>query len=149
MNAAFPRSTASIFGHPIHPMLVPFPIAGFLGVLICDLAYIGSENLFWLNMGAWLIAGGLLFGGVAAIFGLIDFIFGRDIRRLPAAWAHLILNVLLMIVQVFNLLIHSRDGWTAVVPAGLTLSIIGAVLLLASGWMGAAMVYRHRVGVRP
>lgn len=144
-----PRSTASIAGHPIHPMLVPFPIACFVGALITDIAYWRTVNIMWSDFSSWLIAAGLLMGGLAALAGLIDFISNRAIRTQSPAWPHMIGNVIALVVALFNAFVHSHDAWTSVVPTGLILSAIVVAILLFTGWMGWSMVYRHRVGVAP
>lgn len=148
MDHPNPPSRASLFGHPLHPMLVPFPMVGFIGALLSDLAYYGSTNLLYLNMSSWLLLGGLIGGTLAAIAGLIDFSH-RQVRALTPAWLHMGLNLFVMVLETFNLLIHFRDGYTAVVPTGLTLSILSVLILGVSGWLGGALVYKHRVGVRP
>ena len=149
MNDSNPRSTARIGGHPIHPMLIPFPIASFIGALITDIAYWRTAEMMWSNFSAWLIAGGLVFGGLAALAGLIDFASNRAIRAQRPAWPHVIGNILALALSFINLLVHSRDGWTSVVPLGLMLSALVVVILLFTGWMGWSMVYRYRVGVAP
>ena len=60
----------------------------------------------------------------------------------------MVLNIVVYIIELFNAFVHSRDGWTSVVPTGLTLSIISVILLGASAWLGGSLVYKHRVGVR-
>lgn len=144
-----PRSTASIAGHPIHPMLVPFPIACFVGALITDITYWRTANIMWSDFSSWLIAAGLLMGGLAALAGLIDFISNRAVRMQSPAWPHMIGNVIALVVALFNAFVHSHDAWTSVVPTGLILSAIVVAILLFTGWMGWSMVYRHRVGVTP
>ena len=66
--------TAKIAGHPIHPMLVPIPIACFVGALLTDLAYWRTAEMTWSNFSAWLIAVGVVMGWVAAIAGAIALI---------------------------------------------------------------------------
>lgn len=144
-----PRSTASLFGHPLHPMLLPIPIACFIGALLTDLAYLGSANVQWSNFSIWLITFGLIGAGLASVAGLIDYVGDRRVRALGTAKAHLVLNLSLFVVELISAFVHSRDGWTAVVPTGLTLSIVGVALLGVSGWLGSSLVYKHRVGVRP
>jgi len=147
MPSPQPRSTAQIARHPIHPMLVPFPIVLFIGTLLTDLAYWFTAEIMWANFSAWLVTAGVVLGLLAAIAGLIDFIGEPLVRALPAAWFHLIGNGIALTLAIFNMLIHSRDGWTSVVPTGLILSALVVLILLFTGWMGGAMVYRHRVGV--
>ena len=143
-----PSSTAKIAGHPIHAMLVPFPIVCFVGALCTDIAYARSEDLQWANFSAWLLFSGLAMGVLAAIAGLIDFIADPRIRAQRPAWPHAIGNGVVLLLALFNNLVHSRDGWTSVMPAGLTLSALTVVGMLVTGWLGGALVYRHGVGVR-
>ncbi len=142
-----PRSTASIFGHPIHTMLVPFPIACFVGTFLTDLAYWRTANMQWANMSAWLLTVGLIVAAFAVIAGAIDFLGERRIRALGAAWIHAVGNAVALILSIFNAFVHSRDAYTSVVPAGLILSGLVVLILLVTGWNGWAMVYRHGVGV--
>jgi uncharacterized membrane protein len=141
------RPTAQIARHPIHPMLVPVPIVCFVGALITDITYALTAEMMWADFSAWFILVGLIFGVLAAIAGLSDFLGNRLIRQLTPAWPHLLGNLAVLIVAFFNMLIHSRDAWTSVVPTGLTLSIVTVLILPVTGWLGWAMVYRHGVGV--
>jgi uncharacterized membrane protein len=141
------RSTAKIGGHPIHPMLVPFPIAFFVGAFVTDLVYWRVPDAMWETFSVWLITAGLVMAGFAAIPGLIDFVSNRSIRALKSAWPHVLGNVLALLLSLINAFVHSRDGYTAVVPTGLILSGLVVAILLFTGWMGWEMVYRHRVGV--
>lgn len=142
-----PRSTASVFGHPIHPMLVPFPITCFIGALVTDIAYARTYDMQWATFSVWLLAAGLVFAFLAVIAGMTDFVGSRRIRSITAAWVHGIGNGVASILAIVNVFVHSRDGYTAVVPTGLTLSILTVVLMAVSGWLGASLVYRHGVGV--
>ena len=130
-------------------MLVPFPIVCWIGALVTDIVYSRSANIMWSNFSAWLITVGLLFGGLAALFGLIDFFGDRRIRGSTVAIAHMVINLTVWVIQLFNAFVHSRDGWTSVVPTGLTLSFIAVLLLVVSGWLGGHLVYRHGVGTPP
>jgi len=148
MDGPHPRSTASIAGHPIHPMLVPFPIAFFTLALVMDIAYWQSSNLTWKHFAEWLLLAGLVFGALAAVAGAVDFFSRREIRARSPAWPHAIGNVIVMFLAFFNSLVHARDGWTGVVPTGLALSFATVLLLLFTGWLGGALVFRHGVGVK-
>ena len=140
-------STARIAAHPIHPMLVPIPIACFVGTLLTDLVYWRTAEMTWSDFSAWLISVGVVVGWIAAIVGAIDLLGSRGIRRLGAAWAHAIGNLVVLALATLNMFVHTHDAWTSVVPWGLTLSALTVLLLLFTGWMGWALVYRHRVGV--
>src|SRR5690349_4487659 len=66
-------STARIANHPIHPMLVPIPIACFIGALITDIVYSVTAEMMWADFSVWLLLVGLICGALAAIAGLTDF----------------------------------------------------------------------------
>ncbi len=142
-----PRSTASIAGHPLHVMLVPIPITCFVGTLLTDLAYWRSDNLQWANFSAWLVTAGVIFGALAALAGITDFLGDGRIRDLRAAWIHGGGNAVALLFAILNAFVHSRDGYTAVIPQGLILSALTVLTLLITGWNGWTMVYRHGVGV--
>jgi uncharacterized membrane protein len=128
-------------------MLVPIPIACFVGTLLTDLAYWRSDNLQWAVMSSWMLAVGLIVALFAVIAGLIDFLGERRIRDLRAAWIHAGGNAVALVLAILNAFVHSRDGYTSVLPAGLILSTLTVLILLVTGWMGWQLVYRHRVGV--
>lgn len=148
MSESTLQSKASIKGHPLHPMLVPFPIASFTGALVTDIVYWRTANIMWSNFSAWLITAGLVTGALAALAGLIDFASRPAIRAQRPAWPHAIGNTIAMLLSFVNIFVHSRDGWTSVVPTGLILSAVVVLILLFTGWMGGSLVYRHRVGVQ-
>lgn len=144
-----PRSTASIGGHPLHVMLVPFPIACFVGTFFTDLTYAETADMQWANMSAWLLTVGLIISIFAVIAGAIDFFNEPRIRDLRAAWIHVIGNAVALILSIINAFVHSRDAYTSVVPIGLILSGIVVLILFVTGWNGWSMVHAHRVGILP
>lgn len=148
MSDDVPRSTAKIAGHPIHPMLVPFPIVCFTGALITDIVYWRTADIFWGDMSGWLLTFGLILSIFVVIAGAVDFFGDRRIRALPEAWIHGLGNAAALIVAIFNAFVHTRDAYTAVVPTGLILSVLTVAILVVTGWNGWDMVYRHRVGVQ-
>jgi uncharacterized membrane protein len=127
-------------------MLVPFPIAFFVGALITDIVYSRTANLSWQYFSIWLISAGLVFGGLAAVAGLVDYFGDRRVRAARPATPHMLVNFAAMLLSLLNAFVHSRDGWTAVVPQGLILSAIVVGLLMISGWLGGSLVYKHGVG---
>ena len=140
-------TTAQVARHPIHPMLVPIPIVCFIGALVTDIVYAVTAEMMWADFSAWFLLVGFVFGVLAAIAGLIDFLGNRRIRAQTPAWPHLLGNLAVLILAFFNNLIHTRDAWTSVVPVGLILSIVTVLILPITGWLGWSMVYRHGVGV--
>jgi uncharacterized membrane protein len=142
-----PRSTAMIADHPIHPMLIPFPIAFFAGTFVCDLVYWQTSNAAWAAATPWLLGAGLVMAALAAVIGLIDVFGDQQIRQLSTVWWHASANVLLVLIECFNLFIRYQQGPAAVIPEGLSLSLIAVLLLLFSGWKGGDLVFRGRIGV--
>jgi uncharacterized membrane protein len=140
-----PRSTAQIAGHPIHPMLIPFPIACFVLTLLSDIAFWRNANEFWSTASLWLLGVGLILAALAAVAGLIDVLSDSQIRNLGDAWLHAGGNVLAVVLELYNWYMRYQGG--AIVPTGLVLSLIVVAILLFTGWKGWEMVYRHKVGV--
>jgi uncharacterized membrane protein len=140
-----PQAAARSARPAVLPMLAPFSIACFAGALLTDLAYWLTPDVMWERFSVWLIAAGLVLAGLAAIAGVID--LARGARFATLAWPHAIGYVVAVALSLVNVLVHSRDGYTAVVPTGLTLSALVVVVLLVAGWLGSTMVDRQRVGV--
>jgi uncharacterized membrane protein len=128
-------------------MLVPFPIACFVGVLLTDIAYWRTAEMMWADFSAWLVTVGVIMGILAAIAGLTDFLGSRLVRAQTPAWPHFLGNLVALILAIVNMFVHTRDAWTSIVPWGLILSAVVVLILLVTGWLGWAMVYRHHVGV--
>ena len=142
-----PKSTAAIAGHPLHPMLIPFPVACFVLAFVSDLTFWKSGDPFWATASTWLLGVGLIMAALAAVAGLID-LFGDDrIRDLNDAWLHAGGNIVAVLIQLYNWYSRYQHGSEAVIPTGLILSLIVVLGLLFTGWKGWEMVYRHRVGV--
>jgi uncharacterized membrane protein len=125
-------------------MLVPFPIACFAGALVTDIVYWRSADVMWETFSDWLVTVGMIMAGLAIIAFLIDLVGGKQIRTL--AWPHAVGYVLAVLLSLANAFVHSRDGYTAIVPTGLTLSALVVVILLVTGWAGSALVDRDRTG---
>jgi len=143
---ANPRSTVQIFGHPIHPVLIPFPIAFLIGTLASDIVYRGTGDDFWALGAYWLLAAAIVMAAFAAVAGLIDFLGEPRIRALSAAWYHLLGNVTAVVLSLINFWLRYRDG-IAAYPTVLWISLAVVVLLLFNGWMGWELVYKYRVGI--
>ena len=142
-----PKSTAKIAGHPIHPMLIPFPIAFFVGTLVSDLVFWNVGGAFWAGVSFYLLGAGIVMALLAALAGFIEFFGDQRIRALSHAWQHMIGNLLAVAVAVVNFVIRLDDPAAAILPTGLILSAVVACILVFTGWLGGELVYRHRVGI--
>jgi uncharacterized membrane protein len=144
---ANPQSTAKIAGHPIHPMLIPFPIAFFVGTFACDIAFWITGNANWAMATPWLLGAGLIMGAFAALAGLTDVIGEERVRSLTDAWWHAGAIAIVVLIEIYNWYSRFDQGAAAIVPKGLILSLVVTCILLFAGWKGGEMVYRHRVGI--
>lgn len=142
-----PVSSANFMGHPIHPMLIPFPIVFFVATFLCDLVFWQTGNAGWAVAAMWLQGAGLVGAALAAIAGLVDFMGDARIRALNDAWQHAIGNVIAVLLSLFGFYWRYRYGAAAVVPVGLVLSLIVVLILLFTGWKGGNLVFIHRVAV--
>ena len=140
-------STVAIAGHPIHPLLVTFPIGLLVASAGSDLGYWWTRDLFWAQASFWLIGAGLFTAILAAATGLMDFLKIERVRKRSAGWAHMVLNVAVLGLTIVNFILRWNNQAGAILPTGLILSILVATLLGLSGWYGAELIYRHKVAV--
>lgn len=147
MLSPHPHSTARIAGHPIHPMLIPFPIVFFVSALVTDLVFLSEGDAVWAQASWWLLLSGLVAAALAATAGLVDFLGDRRIRSIGAAWGHMIGNIVAVALEAVNLLLRTDDPAGAVEGTGVVLSGVVVAILLVTGWLGGNLVFRHGVGV--
>jgi uncharacterized membrane protein len=142
---AHPQSTARIAGHPIHPMLIPFPIVCFILTFVCDILYTrGHTELA--TPSKWLLAIGLVMAALAAVAGLTDFLGEKRIQGSDAI-KHAIANVTAVVLELVNLLLRrGNDGFIG--STGVYISLVVVLILLYSGWKGGDLVFKHGMGVR-
>jgi uncharacterized membrane protein len=128
------RTAALARARTIHQSLAPFPVAYFAAAFVTDVAYWQTAEVMWERFSVWLVAGGLVMAALVAVATVIDLVSGRQ----KPAWFHALSYTLAVVLSLLNVLVHSRDGYTAVVPTGLTLSaIVVAILVLftfGAGW---------------
>ena len=138
------RLTTRPRGGPIHKILVSFSAAYFAGALVTDLAYWQMPDVLWERFSIWLITAGLIMAGVATIAYVIDLAGRRQIDR--PTWPRVVGYGIAVLLSLINAFVHSRDGYTAVVPTGLMLSGLVIFVLLLTAWVGMALANRPRVG---
>jgi uncharacterized membrane protein len=143
------ESTAAIAGHPLHHMLVAFPIAFLIGALATDLAFAGTKNAFWAQASYWLLIAGIVTALVAAIPGFLDFFTIDKARDLGIAWGHMIGNLVVVVLAIVNVWLRWSDPATGARGWGFALSLISAALLLVNGWLGGELAYRYGLGAIP
>lgn len=140
------RSRAALGGHPLHPMMIHFPVAALFGLVASDLGYLLSGDPFWARASLWLAGVGAFGGWLASIAGLVDLFSVRRIRRLVTGWCHAILAVMMLSLASLNWLQRYLAA-EQILPWGLYLSLLTALLIGLAGWLGGRLVYEHAVGV--
>jgi len=136
---------ASVDKHPLHPILVAFPIGLWMFSLVCDLMHQFGHDRMWSLMAWYAMVAGLLGALAAAVPGIIDFFAITDPRAGRVALLHLAINVGLILLFGVNAWVRTLLAPTSMVP--LLLSVVGIAGLMVSGWLGGELVYVHRVGV--
>ena len=139
-----PRSTAKIATHPIHPMLVPFPIVCFILTFVVDILYVRGDTGV-AGVSNWLLIIGLVMAALAAVAGLTDFFGDKRIQSSDAV-KHMLANVTAVVLEIVNLVMRMNNP-EFIASTGVYISGLVVLILLYSGWKGGDLVYRHGVGV--
>jgi uncharacterized membrane protein len=145
-------SKAKIMGHPIHPMLVAFPIVFYTVSLICFVAfqYFGN-NPFWYQVAYVSNFAGIATALLAAIPGFIDWAFGipRGVAAKRRGLIHMSLNVTALVLFAINayLIFGTFNNVPSNATTNVILSAVGVVVTLAAGYHGWALIGVHKVGV--
>ena len=141
------EARAKLLGHPIHQMLIPFPLGLLTTAIIFDVVRMITGNPLWSTIAFWLIAAGIIGGLAAAIFGLIDWTgIPRGTRAKRIGTVHGIGNVVLVVLFVASWLLR-RDNPAQPETLAIVLSLAGGGLSLVTGWLGGELVDRLGVGV--
>ncbi|WP_382322504.1 hypothetical protein ACFJGX_04755 [Hydrogenophaga sp. UC242_50] len=125
----------------MHALFALSSVPLFLGALLSDWAYAGSQEIQWLNFAAWLNAGGLLIAGPVLLWAAVDAL-RASAQRPRGGLLYLALLLITFVVGFVNALIHGKDGW-ATMPAGLILSAVVVVLAVAASASGLAGFLRR------
>jgi uncharacterized membrane protein len=145
-DGAHPRSTAQIAGHPIHPMLIPFPIVCFIGTLVTDIVFLNNHDPGWATASRYILGVGIVMAALAAVAGLTDFMGDDRIRRAGDALKHMLANVTAVVLEIVNFVLRLNSD-DAIGKVGVYLSAVVVLILIYSGWKGGDLVYRHGIGV--
>ena len=140
------RTPASIAGHPIHPMIVPIAIGGFILSFIFDVVCISSGKIDpWAAVAYYTMIGGIVGALLAAVFGLIDLLSLPAGHTKKVGLTHMVIMLAVVGLFICNAWLRSPDGSPSGVP--FVLSLVGVGLLAISGWLGGKLVFEAGVGV--
>jgi uncharacterized membrane protein len=141
------NSKAKLFGHPIHPMLIVFPLGLLATSLIFDVVHLATGNGRWADIAFWMIASGVIGGLIAAVFGLVDYLAipgGTRAKRMGLL--HGLGNVVVVALFAISWLLR-YDAPTTPGTLPFVLSVIAVGIALVTGWLGGELVDRLAVGV--
>ena len=139
-------SAVALVGHPIHVMMVHFPIAFVIATLGVDIFYWWSGDVFWVRVGLW--AAGLSFwtGVAASIVGTAELLLVRGIRVREASWSHAVAAMTLVAITGANWGLRLAYP-ESILPHGLALSGLASVMAGFAGWHGGKLVFDHGIGI--
>ena len=121
---------------------LPFKLVGgaaaacFIGALLTDIVYLQTANFVWTTFSVWLVTIGLIVALVASVVGLVDRLVHRRVATLGGLWPFLLGFALVVVVEIVNAFVHSRDAFESVYPEGIALSALAAILLVLTPFLG-------------
>ena len=140
-------SKASIKGHPIHPVLVAFPIGLWVFSLVSDIIFLAGGSATWGDVAFYTMGGGIVGALLAAIPGFVDlFSWSKSAVRTVGQW-HMALNLTAVVIFAVNFMLRLSGIYGYTLP--FVLSMAGVLTIAISGWLGGEMVYRYRVVFEP
>lgn len=122
----------------VHTGLLAFPIACFTLTVLTDVTYWATENLLWLHFSEWLLLAGLVIGAIELVVLAIDHL----VRQVQPSGLAVLSGVVVMLLAAVNSFVHTIDGWQAVVPNGLILSIVTVLFMIVAALLNRR-VWRH------
>lgn len=121
--------------HPLHGLLLAFPVALFTTALISDITYLKSAEIQWSNFSAWAITAALIFGAPVLLWAAFGLYRDRRDTARARALVYFLLIVVMWIAGLINAFKHSQDAWSSVGTAGVTLSVVSTLAALVAGWI--------------
>lgn len=118
--------------HPLHAILLSFPVALFSSALVSDVAYLQTSEIQWSNFSAWLIAGALLFLAPVVVWAAVGAVLPPQAVRRPLRLAYLAAVAAAAVLGLINAFKHSQDGWSSVGAFGVILSVLCTLFILVA-----------------
>lgn len=140
-------SLVAVAGHPIHAMLVTFPIALVISTLGCDVFYWWTADPFWPRVALWASGFAFWLGIAASVAGTAELLLVEGIRKRAASWTHAVAAMTLISIAGMNWGLRLGAPEDAVLPLGLLLSMLASVFVGIAGWHGGKLVFDHGIGL--
>lgn len=140
------RTPASIAGHPVHPMIVPIAIGGFLLSFVFDIVCLATGQVDpWSTVAYYTMIGGVVGALLAAIFGFVDLLSLPSGYTKKIGITHMVINLTVVALFICSAWMRHESHSPAGTP--FILSLVAILMLVVSGWLGGKMVYEAGVGV--
>jgi uncharacterized membrane protein len=139
-------SAVAVVGHPIHVMMVHFPIAFVIATFGVDVFYWWSGDAFWVRVGLWSAGIAFWTGVAASLVGTAELLLVRGIRMREASWSHAVAAMTLVAIAGANWGLRLFDAGE-ILPHGLALSALASVMTGFAGWHGGKLVFDHGIGI--
>lgn len=136
----------AVAGHPVHAMLVTFPIALTVCTFGADLLYWWTGDAFWARAALWAIGAGFLIGLLAGLAGTAELVLVPGIRSRPPSWTHFVIAVALLSMLGANFGMRLTGYEDAVLPFGILLSALCVGFTGLTGWHGGKLVFDYQLG---
>lgn len=130
-----PGVTVHPFAHPVHAILLAFPVALYPSALLADIAYLNTAEIQWSNFASWMIVGADIVTGIVLGWAILSIFIGRARQSRARGLLYVAAIGAMLVSGAINALQHARDGWHSVGSLGLTLSILCSVLALFSAFI--------------
>jgi uncharacterized membrane protein len=118
---------------PFYPWLLAFSVSCFIGTLVSDIAYWRTANIVWANFSNWLVTAGVIVGYTTLVVALIEVFLLQRGRFHRSNWFYAIGMIVALGLATIDMLVHTRDAWTSVVPSGVALSAAVVIVALLTG----------------
>lgn len=141
------ETRVAIAGHPLHAMMVAFPIALCFCTLGADGMYWLTGDAFWPRVALWSVGIAFGMGVLAGIVGTAELLVVPGIRLRSPSWSHFILAVMLISILGANWALRWGNAEAAVLPAGILTSALAAFITALTGWHGGKLVFDYGIGV--
>jgi uncharacterized membrane protein len=140
-------SRAKALGHPIHPMLIPFPVGLLTTAVVFDIVYLITDRPGFAVAAGYMIGAGIIGGLLAAPFGWIDwFKIPADTRAKSIGLIHGLANIVVVVLFAVSWLLRSGTDWEPTMWA-LVCSFVAVVVAAVAAWMGGELVDRLAIGI--